>query len=265
MAARHAGLDLRGGKEQLVETRLSRILREASLTSFDDYCDAVATDATGHSLARMIEALTTNHTSFLREPAHFDFLRTRVLPERREGLSVWSAGCSTGEEPYTIASALLAHSWGANQNRSIRVVATDISQRCLAWARAGRYSADRVRALPHAWVSSYFEPGAGEWGGWFQVRPEVRAVLDIRRHNLLDRPPPAFHFDVIFCRNVMIYMGRSAQERIATALAACLKPGGYLFVGHAESLRSISHGLAYVQPSIYQKASSPIATRGEKS
>ena len=264
MTYRYAGIELRHGKEQLVEARLARLLREDSLHSFDKYCDQVAADSTGHSLARMIDALTTNHTSFLREPDHFDFLRTRILPETQGRPSVWSAACSSGEEPYTIACCLLSELRQKRPSPNFRLLATDISHRCLAAARLGRYPAERLHSLPPSWISSFFEPGSGEWRGWLQVRPEVRAAVDFRRHNLMDQPPAGFRFDVIFCRNVMIYMDRRTQERTVRSLDGCLAPGGYLFIGHAESLSSIRHDLTYVQPSIYRKAAASAAPQRER-
>jgi chemotaxis protein methyltransferase CheR len=262
---RYAGIKLRNGKEPLVETRLARLVREYSLHSFDEYCNHVAADSTGLSLARMIDALTTNHTSFLREPAHFEFLRSLILPQTQGRPRVWSAACASGEEPYTIACSILGELKQARPTPGLRLMATDISNRCLATARLGRYPAARVNCLPPSWIASFFEPGSGEWHGWYQVRAEIRAAIDFRRHNLMDQPPPGSRFDLIFCRNAMIYMDRATQERAIKFLTGSLEPGGYLFIGHAESLSAIPHDLTYVQPSIYRKPALSGTPRKEKS
>jgi chemotaxis protein methyltransferase CheR len=263
-AYRYAGIELRDGKQQLVEIRLERLLREASLRSYDDFCDQVAADASGERLALMIEALTTNHTSFLREPGHFEYLRSQVLPARvRSGrISIWSAGCSSGEEAYTLACAILAN--GAAMRNGWRVLGTDISRRCIAAARAGRYPAERMKALPPAWVARFFRPEPGERGHFYRIRPEVRAGIEFRRFNLMDPAPPGFRFDVVLCRNVMIYMDRAMQQRAANLLTACLEPGGYLFIGHAESFSSIAHDLTYVQPSIFRKPPAGQELKGKR-
>jgi chemotaxis protein methyltransferase CheR len=252
LAKQHFGLDLRSGKEALVAARLRKKMRELGIQSFREYCDRVVSDTSGESLLALTDALTTNHTSFLREPAHFDFFRRRVVPEfaSSERLSVWSAACATGEEPYTICMAALEECGGAAR---CSVLATDISGRALEAARRGVYAADKVAGLPPEWLRRYFLKGEGPAAGQYRIRPQVAAMVEYRRLNLIGPWPPLGPFAAIFCRNVMIYFDRPAQAALVKRLAGCLAPGGYLFVGHAESLTGFEHPLQYVQPAVYQR------------
>jgi chemotaxis protein methyltransferase CheR len=250
LAHRTFGLDLKAGKEELVSARLRRLVRNGGFRSFHAYYRHVVGDSTGEALAAMIDALATNHTAFLREPGHFDFLRHSVVPllAKRDSVEVWSAACSTGEEVWTLAFLLN----DALTSRPIRVAASDISKKALSFAERALFPADRCQGLPAAWLSRYFiaerEPGMS-----YRVCPRIRSQATFRRINLLE--PYSWHrqFPVIFCRNVMIYFDRETQERVVRQLAACLEPGGFLFVGHAESLSRSAHGLEYVRPAVYRK------------
>jgi chemotaxis protein methyltransferase CheR len=251
LAYRTFGLDLKSGKEELVSARLKRLVRTGGFRSFQQYYRHVLGDSTGEALAAMIDALATNHTSFLREPDHFRFLRQHVLPglAARQSVDVWSAACSTGEEVWTLAFLLNE----ALPSRTIRIAATDISNKALEFAERAIYPDERCHGLPPAWLSRYFvtenaSPHA------YRVCPRIRSQATFRRINLVK--PYAWHrlFPVIFCRNVMIYFDRETQEQVVEKLAACLEPGGYLFVGHAESLTRVSHSLEYVQPAVYRKS-----------
>lgn len=254
LAKQRFGIDLKPGKEELVAARLRKKARELRLGSISAYCDHVLNDRTGESLLGLIDALTTNHTAFLRERAHFEFFVRHVLPDRATeyGTQVWSAACSTGEEPYTLCMAAL-EAMGSSAFARLSVLATDISGKALEAARNGIYPAERVAELPAEWVRRYFLKGQGAKEGWYKIRPEVAAMVEFRRLNLVGPWPPLGSFHAIFCRNVMIYFDRAAQARLVNRLAACLKPGGYLFVGHAESLTGIEHPLTYVQPAIYRR------------
>jgi chemotaxis protein methyltransferase CheR len=205
----------------------------------------------------MIDALTTNHTSFFREPAHFDFLANSVLPELagRERISIWSAACSSGEEPYSIAFCLLKH-LPAPDGRKIRILATDISTRVLSNAQRGAYPAERFQSIPPAELRQFLLRGEDQWRGWFQVKKPVREMIEFRRVNLMESLADLGHFPVIFCRNVMIYFDKDTQQSLVQRLTDRLEPGGYLFIGHAESLNRISHGLEYIQPAVYRKTAS---------
>jgi len=248
------GLDLHEGKETLVSTRLSKKIRELNFRSFQEYYRHVQEDSTGEALASLIDALTTNHTSFFRESAHFDFLRQTILPglRDRDRLSIWSAACSSGEEPYTIVFCLL-EALGEAALGKIRILATDISTRVLASAQRGAYTAERFEAMPAAQVHRYLLRGESRWKGWYQVKPALRAAVEFRRLNLMEPFSHLGPFPVIFCRNVMIYFDRPTQQDLVNRLAACLEPGGYLMIGHAESLNGVEHPLEYIRPAVYRK------------
>jgi len=258
------GLDLRHGKEELVAARLGKRMREGGFTTFEAYYQHVVGDRSGEALVAMIDALATNHTSFLRETAHFDFLRQRVLPGLRERARIefWSAACSTGEEPYSLAFTL-ADAWGEEVFRRVRILATDISTKALAAAQKAVYPAERFHAFPPAWMPQFLLRGEGRWQGWYRVRPEVRNRVEFARLNLIEPFAHQNLFPVIFCRNVMIYFDKPTQEALVNRLAATLEPGGYLFIGHAESLTGVRHGLHYVCPATYQKPGSPVGRRAK--
>jgi chemotaxis protein methyltransferase CheR len=244
------GLDLKPGKEELVSARLRRLLRKGGFRSFQEYYRHVLADRSGVALAAMIDALATNHTAFLREPDHFTFLREEVLPSlaNRDPLEVWCAACSTGEEVWTLAMFLNE----ACPQRRISIAATDISNKALHAAQAAEYTPDRCQGIPAAWLSRYFVPGKGP-AKTYCVAPRIRTQASFRRINLVETFTWGRLFPVIFCRNVMIYFDRQTQEQVVGRLAAMLEPGGYLFVGHAESLTRIPHSLDYVRPAVYRK------------
>jgi chemotaxis protein methyltransferase CheR len=246
------GLDLKAGKEELVSARLRKLVRNCGLRSFQEYYQHIVEDSTGQALAGMIDALATNHTAFLREPDHFQFFRQQVLPQLsgREPVEAWSAACSSGEEVWTLACLLNE----ALPGRRIHIMATDISNKILRFASTGCYTKERCRDLPAAWLSRYFVAD-GRPAQSYRVAPALRAQVQFQRVNLVERLPWPHLYPVIFCRNVMIYFDRTTQERVVQQLSERLEPGGYLFVGHAESLTRISHGLEYVQPAIYRKPS----------
>jgi chemotaxis protein methyltransferase CheR len=252
LARQEFGLDLKRGKEELVAARLSKKLREHGMTSFRQYYRHVLEDSSGEALIGLIDALTTNHTSFLREPAHFNFLRDAIVPSlgRRARIDVWSAACSTGEEPYSIACSLLDA--GVEPWR-IRILASDISTRVLKSAQQGVYPADRFTGVPGDWMRKYLMRGAGKWEGWLRIRPEVRELVEFRRLNLIEPMNSVGRFQVIFCRNVMIYFDKATQEGVVGRLSEHLEHGGWFLVGHAESMAGLHQGLRYVRPAIYQK------------
>lgn len=258
------GLDLRNGKEELVTARLGKKMREGGFHSFQDYYQQVVGDSSGKELVEMIDALATNHTSFLREAVHFDFLREKIMPGLRERprVDVWSAACSTGEEPYTLAFTF-CDQWGADAPRKVHIRASDISTKALAAAKNAVYPAERFSAFPPAWLRRFLLLGEARWKGWYRVKPEVRSMLEFERLNLVESFSQRSLFPVIFCRNVMIYFDKATQEGVVGRLAACLEPGGHLFIGHAESLTGVRHELTYVQPAIYRKPNAGIG-RGMK-
>jgi chemotaxis protein methyltransferase CheR len=245
------GLNLTSGKQELVAARLGKKLRELKIPSYEAYYDLVVADRSGESLIALIDALSTNHTSFLREASHFDFLLKNVLPglRKRASIDVWSAPCSTGEEPYSIAVTFLEQ-LGMPPKPALRIRATDISTKALAIAKKGAYTADRLGAMPLPAIKKFFTqtgPGA------FQILPEIRQMIEFERVNLIEPMRGSRIFPIIFCRNVMIYFDKPTQERVVAGLSQFLEPGGYLLIGHSESLMGVQHGLDYVQPAIYKK------------
>ena len=250
LAHRCFGLDIRPGSESLVEARLGRLVRELGLSSFHQYCDYLLADRTGTALIVLADRLTTNHTSFFREPDHLEFLCSTALPSlpSRPRINIWSAGCSSGEEPYSIAISLLEAAPTLARRVSIR--ATDISTRMLDRASAGIYSSDRIQPIPPPLRSRYLIP-TGEFG-CSRIAPAARELVSFARHNLVD-PLPTLRFSAIFCRNVMLYFDRPTHQSLVQRLTSRLEPGGYLFIGHTESLNGIEHSLESAGPAIFRR------------
>lgn len=245
------------GKREMVYARLTKRLRATQVQSVADYCQLLQSGDADEELAHLIDAISTNHTFFFRENAHFEFVRDRIVPEmqqRRAGerwprFLAWSAACSSGEEPYSLA-VTLQESLGENWDWHIEC--TDISHRILDRARAAIYHSDVVDRLPPEWIRQYFQEGIGIQQGNYRVRAELKARLAFHQLNLLESDPPLNEqFHVIFCRNVMIYFDRPTQEELVKRLTRRLLPGGYLLVGHSESLTGIRHTLKMVQPATY--------------
>ena len=254
LAYEHSGLDLRAGKQGLVAARLGKMLRELGLKSFQHYYDYVQADRSGTALAIMVDHLTTNHTSFFREPRHFDFLRQTIFPalRTRSQINIWSAACSSGEEPYSIAMSLLEES-PREAAAKVRIKASDISTRVLEKAKRGVYEADRFEGIPVPLLQRYLLKGQDECADTFRFKNEVRSMIEFEHRNLMDRLPEGYSCSVIFCRNIMIYFDKPTQQSLVQRLSQHLEDGGYLFIGHSESLNNISHGLDYVCPATYRK------------
>lgn len=249
------GIALRPGKEGLVKARLMKRLLALALDSFDAYLAYVEHDPSGQELVAMIDALTTNKTSFFREPQHFVYLRHRVVPELQETrhpIRFWSAGCASGEEPYSLAMALWETLPGIEQ-RDVRILATDISTRVLAVARQAVYEKETLSDVPAPVLHKYFMLVRHDATRAYQVKDPIRAMVRFVRLNLMQPWPMRGPFDAIFCRNVMIYFDKPTQERLVQRFWALLRPGGHLFIGHSESLTGASHAFHYVQPAVYVK------------
>ena len=261
LAYDHFGLDLGTGKHELVAARLSRKLREHGLRSYQEYYDLVQADTSGEELISLVDLLTTNHTSFFREPRHFDLLRTTIFPalRNRSQIHIWSAACSSGEEPYTIAMTLLEIARDAALAR-VRIKATDISTRVLEKGRNGVYPAEKIEDIPIAIRQKYLLKGHNRAEGTYRFRPEVRAMIEYERLNLMEKLPEGYRCSVIFCRNIMIYFDKPTQQDLVRRLSEHLEDGGYLFIGHSESLNSIDHGLDYIAPATYRKSATGAAT-----
>jgi len=253
------GINLHEGKKELVKARLGKRLREGNFQSFGDYYRYVTTDDGTAELISMIDSLSTNLTYFFREESHFDKLRNIIKPmvktsnqERLlEKLRIWSAGCSTGEEPYSLAITVCESVNGLSGD--VKIMATDISTRVLQTADKGIFGKERLNNVPPAILKKYFQMGSGTSEGQFRIKKNIRDMVQFSRFNLMDTPPPNYRFDIIFCRNVMIYFDKATQEALIRRFNQCLNREGHLFVGHSESLTGLSHELKYVEPSVYRK------------
>jgi chemotaxis protein methyltransferase CheR len=252
LAYRTCGIDLRQGKESLVQARLGKKIREGNYASFQQYYQHVVADRTGAELIDLLDALTTNFTSFLREPAHFEFLRKSILTGLNGPIRIWSAGCSSGEEPFTIAFSLLEELGMAASSRC-RILATDISVRAIKTAQSAAYPADRFGDFPVDYRGKYLLRGSQRWEGWYRVKPPIRGMIEFHRSNLMEPFHHSQPFQVIFCRNVMIYFSKATQKDLVNRFARCLAPGGYLFIGHTESLTGLEHPYQYIKPAVYRK------------
>lgn len=254
---RHCGINLHEGKMELVRARIAKRLRVSGFDNARDYIDHVEADKSGESLTVLLDAMSTNLTSFFRERDHFDHLTSVFLPalakrKKLKRLRAWSAGCSSGEEPYTIAMTLLEF-FGQRSGWDIKLLATDLSTQVLRHARAGIYSAQRVAAVPAELRNTYFDARKVDGDTVYAVSPELRQLISFNRLNLMGEWPFTGPFDFIFCRNVMIYFDNPTQERLVNRYYDMLESGGLLFTGHSESLTGINHRFKYVRPTIYAK------------
>ncbi|MCK4303562.1 MAG: protein-glutamate O-methyltransferase CheR [Candidatus Eisenbacteria sp.] len=258
LVKRLAGINLHVGKMQLVKARLNKRLRDLGMTSFAQYLAFLEDDKSGNELVSMLDALSTNLTNFFREPTHFDYLRTTILPRilqsgKSRRIRVWSAGCSTGEEPYTICITLLETIpnmglW------DVKILATDLSTQVLKRAAQGVYSEARFEGVPRAVVHKYFDKVKSDGPETnYQVKGVLRQLVTFGRLNLMEAWPMTGPFDVIFCRNVMIYFEKPTQAKLIQRYYDLLCPGGVFFLGHSESLTGTNHRFKYIQPTIYEK------------
>ncbi|HEV7299993.1 MAG TPA: protein-glutamate O-methyltransferase [Tepidisphaeraceae bacterium] len=265
MVYQHCKINLHDGKMSLVQARIAKRLRATDLNSVSAYLDFVEADKSGAEFTTLIDAISTNLTSFFRENKHFQHLSKVLLPgllerRRKSGdrrLRCWSAGCSSGEEPYTLAITLMEAIEAAGQSPAewdVKVLATDISTRVLGIAREGVYEKARVESVPPAIKNKYFRPERQDGEAVFRVADALRASVRFRHLNLMQEPWPFdATFDFIFCRNVMIYFDKPTQEKLVGRYWGCLESGGLLFTGHSESLTGINHKFKYVEPTIYGK------------
>lgn len=253
------GINLTEQKKTLVVGRLQKVLRERKFATFKDYYRWLTSDQTGEGLDELANRISTNHTFFYREKAHFEFFHDIVLPEARarhqaagsKELRIWCAGCSSGEEPYTLMMLMMEFlDSQLNQWKPI-LLATDISATALKTAMGGVYPQDRVSQLPPALRSKYFQRTPE---GEMSVVPAVREHIFFRRHNLMDTTFPfKRQFDAIFCRNVMIYFDRQTRNTLVGKYHHHTAPGGYLFIGHSETLGRDETAYNYVMPAVYKK------------
>jgi chemotaxis protein methyltransferase CheR len=255
------GINLHEGKRELLQARLNKRLRATGVQSYQDYYRLITSPNNQAEIIQFLDCISTNLTYFFREPKHFEFLEQVALPEllahkrnaRDMRIRLWSAACSTGEEPYSLAMSILSQLKEA-ERRDFRILATDISTRVLDVARKGLYPKDRVEKVPGALRQKFFQRCNGNDGEpYYEVVPALKQSVAFRRLNLKEPYPFSGPFDYIFCRNVMIYFDKQTQQDLIQKMAGYLSPGGYLFVGHSESLTGLQHPLQYVRPSVYRK------------
>ncbi|MFM4718784.1 CheR family methyltransferase [Aeromonas bivalvium] len=246
-----AGIDLSPAKKTLVSSRLAKRLSHYQLPSFGDYFRLIMHDDAKQELQLALDLLTTNETYFFREPKHFEFLSQQVLPGFPQGrpLRIWSAASSSGEEAYSLAMTLAER----RPSAPWEILASDISSRVLAQARAGLYAMDRANNIPLSYLMKYCLKGIGLQEGTFLIDRTLRERVQFRQINLSKPLPELGQFDLIFIRNVMIYFNRETKVQVMARLEPLLRRGGYLIISHAESLHGMQSGLQLVSPSIYRK------------
>ena len=254
------GINLSPDKKTMMEIRIKRRLGNLDIDSFGEYCDHVFSRE-GHAkeLVHLIDVITTNKTDFFREPGHFDYLVSKALPDlaarkggNRKSL-IWSAGCSTGEEPYTLAMVLSEYCQECPGFR-FNLLATDISTAVLGKAATGIFKSEVVSPVPESLRRKYLMRSRDPESDLFRVVPELRALIEFRRVNFMDSDFGLAELpEIIFCRNVIIYFDRPTQVRLLEKLTGHLAPGGYFFAGHSESLQGMDLALVPVAPSVYRK------------
>lgn len=246
-------------KRVLIEGRLTNMLREMGLKSFDQYLEVLFRDASGGEVTKLLNKITTNHSYFMREMEHFEYLKKTVLPffeKSRPGrdLRIWSAGCSAGQEPYNIAMTIDEY-FGPNKSRwDTTILATDISMKVLETAKQASYPLDNLKDMPAAWRSKYFTP---QPNGNLQVCQKIRDEVVFRPFNLMEAFSYKKPFDLIFCRNVMIYFDGPTKDSLINKFYQATAPGGFLFIGHSEVINRETTKYNYLQPAIYQKGGNP--------
>jgi chemotaxis protein methyltransferase CheR len=256
-ASSHSGIMLADVKRNMIYSRLAKRLRHLKLKSFSEY-RRLLTEGDAEEFSEFINAITTNLTSFFREPHHFEHLRRHALPAtlarkgRRDPFRVWSSGCSTGEEPYSIAITL-DQEIGDKPDPGCEILATDLDTRVLKHAEEGVYSSERVESLSVPLLRRYFQKGVGPNAGKVRVRDWLRRHVQFEQLNLTRSWNLARRFDVIFCRNVVIYFDKPTQIKLFSSYAAALNEGGFLYIGHAESLHQVSDRFKLVDKTTYQR------------
>lgn len=251
------GIHLKEEKQALIMGRLHHVLAGQNIASFKEYYNYIVSDRTGKAAMTLVDKITTNHTYFMRETEHFHYLKEKVLPflaatVKNKDLRIWSAGCSSGEEPYTLAMILNEFFGPLKSQWDTRILATDISGQVLEKAKRGVYSAEEIATLPAAWKMKYFHSYDREH---VVLDPKLRNEVIFRRFNLMDAEYPfKRNFHVIFCRNVMIYFDQATKQALADKFYERLERGGYLFIGHSESLQRETTKFTYVMPAVYRKA-----------
>ncbi len=256
----HSGIVLGAHKRDMVYSRLARRLRALRLKSFREYCALLDSGTGADEIGSLINAITTNLTKFFREPHHFEHFQNRVLadiwrsaPVEKPRVRVWSAACSTGEEPYSIAMTAMASQLAAGRDWNFRILATDLDTAVLNKAGTGLYPHAALGEVPVQMREPSFERPAGARDGSVRVAPDVQSLVTFKQLNLLGSWPMKGPFDAIFCRNVMIYFDANTKSTLIDRLCAMLKNGGWLYVGHSESLLDQQKRFKLCGHAIYQK------------
>ncbi len=256
------GINLTDQKRSLLVGRLQKLMRRLNLGTFSQYYQYLTDDKTEAALGELVDLISTNHTYFNREKDHFDYFYETALPaiaaklqqENRKDLRIWCAGCSTGEEPYTLLMLMMEYFGSEYSSWDAGILATDISDRALTIARRGTYSTDRVMQLPENLRRKYFVP-AGD--GEMAVNDKIKREVTFRRFNLMNTGFPFKKpFQMIFCRNVMIYFDQPTRDALVGRYHQFTEPGGYLFIGHSETLGRSQTRYKYLKPALYQKGGS---------
>jgi chemotaxis protein methyltransferase CheR len=254
------GIWLADHKMALLCGRLSRRLRAFNMSSLQEYYDLVTQTDQQDERVSMVDAITTNETRFFRDSRHFEFLKQRVIPRwqneaeqglRHKAIRIWTAGCSSGEEPYSLAM-LFAQHLTCEPGWNVTILATDISTRMLAQARSGIYNIAKSHEIPEAELKAFMLKGIDDQAGQMKVMPEIQSMVDFEKLNLIHDPYPAEQsFDAIFCRNVLIYFDPPTKQKVVERLTSCLAPGGLFFVGQAENLSAMNSQLRSLIPAVY--------------
>ena len=253
----HYGVNLEA-KSTLIEGRLGCYIKGKGFDTYGDYFEYAKNDTGGEEMSHLINRLTTNHTFFMRENDHFEFFIEKVypwietLPDKND-LRLWSAGCASGEEPYGWSISIFEHiakRLGSRGSIDTTILASDISEKALAAAQEGVYTLENLSSMPAEWLVKYFTDLGGDN---FKVIPELRKNVAFRKINLLEPISATKPFHTIFCRNVMIYFDTETRRTLVNKFYNVLEPGGYLFIGHSESLTNFKHDFKYIQPSVYRK------------
>ncbi len=252
----HSGIVLGPHKRQLVQGRLGKRLRTLGLADWRAYCEYLNAQP-DDELDALVSAISTNVTAFFREAHHFDFLSGKIFPESlarpTRQLRIWSAGCSTGEEPYSIAMVLAEALQGLPKGINAKILATDLSPQALATAESGLYRLDRLTGISEERRRRWFHRGTGTLAGMARIHPQLRELITFRRLNLLKPWPMRGQFDAIFCRNVVIYFNKETKQDLFRRFAACLPEGRHLFIGHSESMHGLNDDFNLIGRTIYQK------------
>lgn len=258
LVADHTGISLSDAKKDLVYGRLSKRLRALGLTSFSTYADHIADDV-GDEIENFTNAITTNLTSFFRESHHFEHLEKIVLPAlkisnaKSRRIRIWSAGCSTGEEPYSIAISVIEAD-PELANWDVKILATDLDSNCVRHAAAGIYDHERIESLPDERRCRWFRKGSGEFEGKVLVDHQLQDMITFKELNLMHDWPIRGPLDVIFCRNVIIYFDKATQRVLFKRFARLVADDAYLYLGHSESLFNVTEQFKLLERTIYRRA-----------